>query len=208
MYTLQSELETLEQTVGEPADESSSESPSASTRSRRLPGHSERLSALEQEMRDLETTLGGLSRQAEACVEKAEAHVDRVVDSNQMQQRIVDVMQAEEERVLGTQLQWHRDQLMKAREKGLDQLAEQGNLSDSQKEELTKLMEDESDAILELIKDPEMRENLDVGLKELRNLLDATDEKARQILDPDQMKLYKAGREVEQATLAPWLPAK
>lgn len=128
-----------------------------------------------------------------------------MLTSKQAEERILSVIEEEAKRIRDKQLAWHRDKVVRDRLKGLEQFAEEQQLSEHQREELETLLVEEVDRMVEIFRNPDAA-HPDAIIERFASLRSETNEEARMLLDEQQFEAYKAARELERDRWLPWLP--
>src|SRR5262249_48891173 len=92
------------------------------------------------------------------------------------------------------------------REQQLTSFAHQNKLTPTQTTELQKSLEHEVDAMVEVLRRPNLMEDPDSASSDWQALLDATDRDAEKVLTPEQLSNWNLARAFERRLLWPWLP--
>lgn len=161
--------------------------------------HEQRLRTLEQEARALREDLQTLE----------EATGERTVAAGaptQTDQRILSVVTREQERIRDKQLEFHRARWLEWREGALDTFAQSNRLSPVQTDQLHRLLADEVEALVQLLRRPDVAENPERAANDWLDRLELTDRAARNILEPPQIVAWDQARTVERRVFWPWLP--
>jgi hypothetical protein len=161
--------------------------------------HEQRLRSLEQEARALRDDLQTLE---EATGERTTA----AVDPSGSDQRILSVVTREQERIRDRQLEFHRARWLEWREGALDNFAQTNRLSPVQTDQLHRLLADEVDALVQLLRRPDVAENPERAANDWLDRLELTDRAAHNILAEPQISAWDQARTVERRVFWPWLP--
>ena len=146
-----------------------------------------------------------------AEVKRLQAEVDAAKVRKEMgttlsSQRILDVVDTENERILDKQLDFHRQNWVEFRETTLMDFTRRFDLTLSQQDKMEEVLIDEIDDLVELLKRPELRDDPDRAATDWVAVLEATDGRVGEVLDPKQLDGWKEARRFERAILFPWLP--
>jgi hypothetical protein len=196
-HVLERELDALSRQLGAEngeAGEAPSTAASAERESQVTRSHASRLAALENELRAARSDLRAL--QQTAAREASPAN----------DQQILSVMRQYGNKVLDSQLKFHRERWLEQRETQLNELSRRFGLSQKENDELWELLADEIDKMVELIRRPELAEDPERAARLWRELLLDTDAQAHRILDPQKSLIWDQARFVERKLLWPWLP--
>lgn len=119
--------------------------------------------------------------------------------------RILDVVRRDQGEVFERHLEFHADRWQASRGKWLDAFAERLELSDDQRASLDQLVQDETEVMVSLFRQPKFRDHPELLARRWAKTLAATDQEVAQLLDDTQMAAWKKGRAFERKTLFPWL---
>jgi hypothetical protein len=156
----------------------------------------------------LEQRLQAIDRGLEALNAKWRAQSSQSSASPQDLDResaILSVVERENNRVRDKQLAFYRQRWLEGREQQLAAFAAELKLQPEQRAELYKALEHEVDALITVLKNPDVPENPDVGVSDLLTVLSETDQRAKQLLTPAQSQAWTQARTYERHTLWPWL---
>lgn len=162
-----------------------------------------RVEVLERELEATNGRVGLLHARQQLAAGAARAEEPEKTEKTKKE--VLSILADETDRVLTKHLLWHRDNLMLARRPGFQQLVEHAGLTEVQSESVWRHLEEETDELVSLFRVPELREDPEALVREIRAIVETTDDRVRRVLDADQMKAYSAGRAMEQAALMPWL---
>jgi hypothetical protein len=165
-------------------------------------GHEQRLAALEREIGGLRDDLATLEA---ATGERPEL---TALNTPGAEQRILSVVEREQHRIRDKQLQFHRARWLEWRQSALDTFAAKHGLSPVQTERIFRLLADEVEALVELIKQPDVLANPDRTANDWLDRLEETNTAAHDVLDPEQRVAWDTARNVERETFWPWLPKR
>jgi hypothetical protein len=163
--------------------------------------HEQRLRTLEQEARALREDLRTLEK---ATGERPEL----AVNAASSDQRILSVVTREQERIRDKQLEFHRARWLEWREGALDNFAQTNRLSPTQTDQLHRLLAAEVDALIQLLRRPDVAENPERAANDWLDRLELTDRAAHNLLEPAQVTAWDEARTVERRVFWPWLPQK
>jgi hypothetical protein len=158
-------------------------------------GYAERLSALEKRVAALSD--------AQSALTKAPAQ-----GREHQEEEILSVVQREGTRIRDVQLEWHRSRWLEGRAEQLNAFAKSKGLSPEQTAGLQGALQHEVDAMVDVLKRPELMEDPDQVASDWQAVLDDTDNQARKLLTPTQNIYWTQARVFERAVLWPWLPKK
>jgi hypothetical protein len=159
-------------------------------------GYEQRLSAIERRLNSLMSSTGPQTSAAPSL-----SGIDL-----QKEEAILSVVERENSRIRDVQLEWHRARWMEGREQQLAAFAAQLQLQPAQTAELHHALEHEVDAMVTLLKSPDLAENPDVGASDWQAMLTDTDERVKKVLTPEQQQIWTQARLFERRVLWPWLP--
>ncbi len=197
---LEQRIDALERQLGAP--EVAAGSAGKTARQEPPPGdHEQRLRTLEQEARALRDDLQTLEK---ATGERPEP----AVNTASADQRILSVVTREQERIRDKQLEFHRARWLEWREGALDNFAQTNRLSPVQTDQLHRLLADEVEALVQLLRRPDVAENPERAANDWLDRLELTDRAAHNLLDAPQTKAWDDARTVERRVFWPWLPQK
>jgi hypothetical protein len=160
--------------------------------------HEHRLRMLEGETQALQDDLQSL--------EEATVHDEVAPNSVEADRRILSVVTREQERIRDRQLEFHRARWLEWRQGALDNFAQKTGLSPEQTDQLHRLLAEEVDALVALLRRPDVGENPERAANDWLDRLELTDTGAHQILDATQSGAWDAARAVERQVFWPWLP--
>jgi hypothetical protein len=163
--------------------------------------YEQRLSALAREITALREDLQSLE---EATGERPPPTA--AFDAPGGEQRILSVIEREQNRIRDRQLQFHRARWLEWRQEALDKFAQMHNLSPVQTQRVYEVLAAEIEALVELMKRPDFAENPERAASDWLERLELTDSAAHEILDPPQRFAWDAARTHERNTFWPWLP--
>ncbi|MGD8861960.1 MAG: hypothetical protein PVI30_18255 [Myxococcales bacterium] len=157
------------------------------------------VAALEQELTALRADVRSLEQATAetASVEELQSAVG--------EDRILEVVKREQERLRDKHLSYQHERWMGWRKDALDAFADQHGLDDAQKGQLLGLLEHEADGLVELAKQPWFAEDPRRTVQAWRAQLELTDQKVREMLDGDALEAWRHDRLIERALLWPWL---
>lgn len=171
------------------------------------PGHAPRLDPLdpkvEARLKTIEDDLSHMQEEYAQLDEQLAGQGGNGVD----ERRILDVVTRAQERVRDRQLEFHGTHWRKTRAALLDDFATKVQLEPKQTDALQRLLEEETDAMIELIARPESAENPERTAAEWQRRLDETDQEALRVLTPEQIHAWLGARAFERQVLWPWLPS-
>lgn len=188
----------LSKQLGSPAAGGAGGAPAARTQGRG--DHEQRLSTLEDEMKGLQENLQTLEL---ATGERPET---AALDAPGGEQRILSVIERQQNRIRDRQLEFHRARWLEWRQEALDKFAEMNKLSPTQTERVYEILAAEIEALVELMKRPDFAENPERAANDWLERLELTNGAAHEILDPVQRAAWDAARFHERVTFWPWLP--
>jgi hypothetical protein len=166
--------------------------------------HEQRLRTLEQQADALRDDLQTL----EIATGERPAVAAAPVDAKRSEQQILSVVGREQERIRDRQLQFHRARWLEWRESALDSFAQTYRLSPVQTERLHRALADEVEALVEILRRPDLAENPERAANDWLVRLQETDRAAHDILDDAQVGPWDAARATERRVFWPWLPAE
>jgi hypothetical protein len=156
-------------------------------------GFEQRLSALERQVEAL-SRLDFVSKPA------------NVTGSVAKEEAILSVVERETSRIRDVQLEWQRARWLEAREQQVTVLAAQLKLERRQTTELYRALEHEADAMVGVLKRPELALDPDQAASDWQAVLKHTDERAKSVLTPEQQQFWTQLRQFERAVFWSWLP--
>jgi len=185
--------------AGEATESARSKSSSASATGSGATGFEQRLRALEARVNSLH-----------AATQKVRSpNADDLNASNlAKEQAILSVVERENSRIRDVQLEWHRARWIETREQALTVFASQHRLQPAQTVELRDALEREVDAMVKILKRPELAEDPDQAVGDWQAVLAETDARAQKVLTAEQQQAWWQGRVLERRVLWPWLPDK
>jgi hypothetical protein len=160
-------------------------------------GYEQRLVALEKRMDGMKANMHTIEKATGLGIELPGPHADK---------QILSVLERENNRVRDVQLEWSRSRWHDTRQEQLTLFAQQNNLSSSQSAELQKTLEHEVDAMVEVLRRPNLIDDPDTASNDWQALLDETDRAAQRVLSPAQLTAWSQARTFERKVLWPWLP--
>jgi hypothetical protein len=171
----------------------------------------ERIAELENQVEKIEARLDAVAETATIAAEQpapepSSTPVTDLVKSDGFDEYVVGVMRNEVNKIRDEQLIQHRDFLMDNRTKAVRNFAKQHGLTRHQEAAVLALMADEADQMVEILKSPDITEDLPRAMDRWKEMLAKTDEEVGEVLDEKQMGVYLYLRRVEQQVLMPWLP--
>jgi cell division protein FtsB len=188
----------LEQRVGALSRQLGAQGASAAAGEQR--NYEQRLSALEREARALRDDLETLEKAT------GERPAVAAIDTAANAQQILSVVGREQERIRDRQLQFHRARWLEWRESALDNFAQAHRLSPVQTEQLHQLLAAEVEALVEILRRPDVAENPERASNDWLDRLELTDRAAHNILDAAQVGPWDTARAIERRVFWPWLP--
>jgi hypothetical protein len=123
-------------------------------------------------------------------------------------QEILSVVEREGSRIRDVQLEWHRSRWLEGRASQLNSFAKQFGLSQDQTAGMHGALQLETDAMVSVLKRPELAEDPDQFAADWQHVLDETDRAAQKVLTPEQNIAWTQARVYERGVLWPWLPKK
>ena len=166
-----------------------------------LADYEDRLSLLEDDLNAIQENLGDLSAKAVETQDGLEEAREAVQD-----ERIVSLVQKEQQRVLEKQLDYHRERWDEIRGNAVDDLARNLSLTEGQTAQLHGLLRRELDQMLGIFKSPSALEDPQSTASDIQELLGQTNRMANRLLNREQLVGWKQYRDFERATFMPWLP--
>jgi hypothetical protein len=189
-------LDSLEKRLGAPSRDSDQKVSDS-----KPPPLEERLSELERRADQESVSLGALELAATHVAPPTRAQQQKADDK-----AILSVVEREANKVRDAQLDWQKGHWIDAREGQLAAFTRQGNLTQSQTEQLRTAFTKEIDSMVDLLKRPALATDPDEAIKEWREVLEETDAEAAHILNPAQMTIWQQERFIERKILWPWIP--
>jgi hypothetical protein len=162
---------------------------------------SRRVATLEQE---LEATNGRVALLHARHQLAAGTATNAPADPDRTKEEVLSIVADETDRILVKQLLWHRSNLMSARKPGFRAFEQGAQLTPAQSQSVWGHLEAEADEFVDLLRIPELREDPEALVREIRAVLASTDDKVRRVLNADQIRQYEHGRALERAALMPW----
>jgi hypothetical protein len=193
---LEQRLQALDTQLGAPEIAAA---PAAGASTKPAPAHAQRLAALEQDVHALRDDLRTLEQAVNAPV---------AAPTPGDEQQILSIMGREQSRVRDRQLEFHRSRWVKWREAAIESFAARNNVSPVQADELRKLLTDEVDQMVEILRRPDAADNPEKASADWVAMLERTDNAAHRVLEPEQRGPWDAERLVERKALWPWLPER
>lgn len=195
---LEQRMAALDKQLGLPAAATSSAA------SANAPGqtrdYQQRLTTVEREIAVLREDLTTLE---EATGERPELSA---LNAPGGEQRILSVVERKQNLIRDRQLQFHRARWLEWRQGALDNFAAMHGLSPQQTDRLYRLLADEVEGLVTLLKQPDAAENPERMANDWLDRLELTNDAAHEVLDPAQRAAWDAARMVERRTFWPWLP--
>jgi hypothetical protein len=136
-------------------------------------------------------------------LEKAERKGARVMDDKD----VLSIVERENNRIKDVQLEWNRSRWLDTRDAQLLSFSKQYGLTTEQTAGLQKAMQQEIDGMIELLRRPDLLDDPDGTAADWQSKLEATDARAKQLLNPAQLGAWNQGRVFERKLLWPWLPS-
>lgn len=161
-----------------------------------------RIAALEEDLAQAEDDLATIEELVVTATEKTDG------EDAKDDQRILSVVTRAHERVLERQLQFHRAHWSQFREQTLHDFSARQGLDSYQQSELQRLLEEELDSMVEILKRPDTAENPERAAADWDAELQKTDRAVERVLEPEQLEAWMSGRAFERAVLFPWLPKR
>jgi hypothetical protein len=193
---LEQRVDALSAQLGAPAEATQGAAPSRTTTLTVAPqGYEKRLAALEQRVKAL--SAAPKPQAAPDTPGNARLHDDEA---------ILSVVERENQRVRDVQLEWSRSRWLEQREAQLTLFASWLKLEPKQVEALHTSLEHEVNALVEVLKRPNLLDEPDQVAADWAAVLEETDKEAAAVLTPDQRVWWTQGRTAERKTLWPWLP--
>ena len=134
------------------------------------------------------------------------AQLEAPSDSQGAHDEILDVVEAEQQRVFNRQLDFHQERWHEAREDVLEKLTARASLTKFQRKYLGNAMADEVDALAQLVRAPRALEDPEKFATDVMQVLDETSERVLSTLNPNQQRLWNLHRKHEREVTYPWLP--
>lgn len=184
---------------------------SSKSQSRSVAGNADkRLRELETNVKTLTNQIGSVynSAPATAIGKKTMDGLDKLLIPKHFDERVLSLLDAEKQKAIDAQLKWHRDALVDYRMDSLNYFAADQKLSAGQLSALRSILEDEVDKMVEILRTPAMLTDQKKGLAAWIQVIRDTDKDAGEVLNGQQMKVFRHFRRLEQQVLTPWLPEK
>lgn len=195
---LKRRVETLGRELGSgPSDAGTSEALSNGTSVLAASTHRERLAKLEQGVSEVRSRLKAIDYAVRGAP---------TLPDPQHGKEILSVIQREKSRVLDVQLAWSRTHWQEAREEQLKRLGQDMGLSGQQVGQLRTTLTRELDAMVEVLRRPDLFEDPERTARDWQAILRSTDQTATDVLTPAQLQIWKQARAAERKLLWPWLP--
>jgi hypothetical protein len=192
---LEQRLQALDAQLGAPEIAAAPGAPAGKA----APAHAQRLAALEQDVRALRDDVRTLEQAVNGPV---------AAPNPADEQQILTIMGREQSRIRDRQLEFHRSRWVKWREAAMDSFAARNNLSPAQADQLRRLLTDEVDQMVEILRRPDAADNPEKASADWMAMLERTDDAAHRVLDPEQRGPWDLERSVERHALWPWLPER
>lgn len=193
---LEQRVDALSAQLGVPAEATSDAAPNGTTTLTAVPqGYEKRLAALEQRIKSLNAAPP--PKAAPDTPGNARLRDDEA---------ILSVVERENQRVRDVQLEWSRSRWLEQREAQLTMFSSWLKLEPKQVETLHNSLEHEVNALVDVLKRPNLLDDPDQLASDWAAVLDKTDKEAAAVLTPDQRTWWTQGRTSERQTLWPWLP--
>jgi len=157
----------------------------------------------------LEQRLAALEKRVAALNEAIAARPQQPADSANTlhdEEAIISVMQREAGRVRDVQLEWHRARWIEHRQQQLIAFATAEKLTPAQTSALDQALQREIDRMITVLKNPAGSDDPDQAASDWAAVLAETDERATQVLSPEQRELWTQVRAWERKIMWPWLP--
>jgi hypothetical protein len=162
-------------------------------------GYEARLAALEKRVDGIRATMRRLDKASGLPTGLG-------VGGQPVDKEILSVVERENSRLRDVQLEWQRARWLESREASLAIFARHNNLTTEQNASLQQTLEHEVDAMVEVLRRPNLLEDPDQAANDWQALLEATDRTAGQVLTPAQAGQWYTARAFERRVLWPWLP--
>lgn len=171
-----------------------------------------RLSAEKASDAGISASVAALGSRQAAPVEMA--RMQREIDGLRAQvqtgrtpdERIIDVVDRKREAVFAKHLDFHRERWVEGRAGALDLFSKAAKLTNRQQEQLDELLTDEIDRVMELLRDPSIRDEPGRLAEAWDEEFNETDAQVRSFLVPFQRERWEQARAYERAKFFPWLP--
>jgi hypothetical protein len=200
VLSLEQRVEQLSRRLGEAPSGGAAGAPSQGS------GYEQRIATLERDQRMLVDDLRTLEQATADPI--APRHIPSALDPGAGEQRILSLIGRQQTRVLDRQLEFHRTRWLEQRETALEEFATRFKLSPRQTDQLSELLVDEIDRLVEVMRRPDAAENPERVADEWRATLATTDSSAHRVLDPSQIPAWDTVRLLERRILWPWLPER
>jgi len=141
-------------------------------------------------------------------LEKATAQSATLQDLDQVagEDRILSVVEREQNRVRDKQLEFQRDRWIEFREEAVADFTRRAQLNPDQSFAVKQALAREVDAMVSLLKRNDLMEDPELAARTWRETLDGTDLAVEDVLDERQYESWIAARQMERRVLFPWLP--
>jgi HAMP domain-containing protein len=167
-----------------------------------------RLTELEARFNALTNKLKAIPDGDPSVAKNTAENLEKLLAVNHFDERVLSVLDAEKQKAIDAQLKWHRDAVVQYRMDSLNYFAADQKLSAGQLSALRSILEDEVDKLIEILRTPEMITNNEKGLAAWVQVIRQTDKDAAEVLNEQQIKVFRHFRRLEQQVLTPWLPEK
>jgi hypothetical protein len=201
VIALEHRVDALGGRLGAPAPDNAGNTGTAGAASQKSQDHAKRIEALEQQALSLREDLQSLEAATADFPDPG-----AVADPASGEQRILSVIGREQSRIRDRQLQFHRERWLEWRRSALDNFAQAVRLSPAQTDDVQRLLSDEVDALVDILRRPDAAENPERAANDWLDTLEATDRAAERFLTPEQADQWTTARTVERRVFWPWLP--
>ena len=154
----------------------------------------------EQRITALEQRTAGLKNDAKGLLGAGAAMPDPKADA-----KILSVVERENSRLRDIHLEWSRPRWIELRDAELKDFARKNNLSEAQTASVKNALEREVDAMIAVMKRPNVLEDPDSLIHDWQGLLEDTDASVRRVLNPAQLAVWDQVRVFERKVFWPWL---
>lgn len=200
VLSLEQRVERLSKRLGEAPYAGGAGAPSPGS------GYEQRLAVLEREQRMLVDDLRTLEQAtADPMLPRA---APTTAETSAGDQRILSLIGRTQDRIRDRQLEFHRARWLEQREAALEEFATRFKLSPRQTDQLSMLLADELDRIVEIMRRPDAAENPERVAEDWVAALATTDSNAHRVLDAAQIPAWDTVRLLERRVLWPWLPER
>ncbi|MDD9937471.1 MAG: hypothetical protein OXT09_27920 [Myxococcales bacterium] len=165
----------------------------------RAPGDATVAAALGEQLSALRADLDSLERATHETATRAQ------LDAAVGDARILSALERRDNEVLDTQLRFHRERWIDARQEAVRVFGQLVELDPDQTVGLKEMLAKEVDVMVELLRQQEVRADPRVAADTWRETLSQTDRAAEELLGNKQLKAWKRLRKQERKALWPWL---